>query len=112
MDGALIPQGLGVMTPWYLNLFENALTVQFDHRMLAYVIIIWALVHTVYLTARFGSGVLLLGVLVQIVLGIATLLAKVPIDLGLAHQAMAVLVFSLALWHLSQLVPAPAPDRR
>ena len=36
MDGRLVPSGLGVMQPWYLNLFENALTVQFNHRLVAY----------------------------------------------------------------------------
>ena len=45
MDGQLVPDGLGVMQPWYLNLFENAMTVQFNHRMVAYV-----------LTARSRSG--------------------------------------------------------
>ena len=46
MDGALIPQGLGAMSPWWANLFENALTVQFNHRLLAYVItaaVLWHL---------------------------------------------------------------------
>src|SRR6185295_11225068 len=33
MDGRLVPDGLGAMEPWYLNLFENALTVQFNHRL-------------------------------------------------------------------------------
>jgi cytochrome c oxidase assembly protein subunit 15 len=44
MDGQLIPDGLGIMQPWYLNLFENAMTVQFNHRMVAYVLtaaVIW-----------------------------------------------------------------------
>jgi cytochrome c oxidase assembly protein subunit 15 len=35
MDGALIPDGLGALTPRWENLFENALTVQFNHRLLA-----------------------------------------------------------------------------
>ena len=38
MDGALIPDGLTAMQPWYLNPFENVLTVQFDHRMMAYLV--------------------------------------------------------------------------
>jgi len=119
MDGAFIPQGLGVMTPWHLNLFENALTVQFDHRMLAYILIIWSLIHTVLATKRcgtgsiaLGAGMLVLALLAQAALGIATLLAHVPIGLGLAHQAVAIFVFTLALCHLNQLVPVPAPDRQ
>ena len=119
MDGAFIPQGLGAMSPGYLNLFENALTVQFDHRMLAYLLVVWALVHAVLTGKRFGTGSVTLGagflflsMLIQAVRGIVTLLAKVPVGLGLIHQAMAIFVFSLALLHLSQLVPSPAPGRR
>ena len=44
MDGRLVPQGLGAMSPWWANLFENAMTVQFNHRMLAYVlaaVVLW-----------------------------------------------------------------------
>jgi cytochrome c oxidase assembly protein subunit 15 len=44
--------------------------------------------------------------LAQIVLGIWTLLAQVPLSLGLAHQAGAVAVFGVALWHLHRLRPA------
>src|SRR5262245_64882177 len=36
IDGRLVPEGLGAMEPWYLNLFENALTVQFTHRLVPY----------------------------------------------------------------------------
>ncbi|MFQ5625890.1 MAG: COX15/CtaA family protein [Methyloligellaceae bacterium] len=119
MDGAFIPEGLGAMSPWYLNLFENALTVQFDHRMLAYIIIGWALAHAALAITRFGSGSITLGagmlflaVLLQGMLGIATLLAHAPVGLSLAHQAMAIFVFAIALWHLAQITPALAPDRR
>lgn len=114
MDGSFIPNGLGAMSPGYLNLFENALTVQFDHRMLAYLIAAWALAHIIFTNRNVGTGpitvgagLLFISVVLQVVLGIVTLLAMVPIELGLAHQAMAILVFSVALWHLSQLVPVP-----
>jgi cytochrome c oxidase assembly protein subunit 15 len=119
MDGAFIPQGLGAMSPAYLNLFENALTVQFDHRVLAYILIGWALIHAFQATKHcgtgsqsVGAGLLFVAILAQATLGIATLLAQVPIGLGLAHQGAAIFVFSIALWHLSQLMPAPAPDRQ
>jgi cytochrome c oxidase assembly protein subunit 15 len=110
MDGRLIPQGLGAMSPWWANLFENATMVQFNHRMLAYVLTAVALWHVWSVLARTGdrqvrtSGLALGGaVLAQVVLGIWTLLAHVPLFLGLAHQAGAVTVFGLALWHLHVL---------
>ena len=44
MEGALVPNGLFVSVPWWRNMFENALTVQFNHRLLAYVITLAAVV--------------------------------------------------------------------
>ncbi len=107
------------MTPWYLNLFENALTVQFNHRMVAYALVLWALAHSYMMVSQSKQGpvavsatLLLIATLAQVALGIATLLAQVPISLGLAHQGMAIVVFALALAHLSQLLPTPARDPR
>ncbi|WP_246479341.1 COX15/CtaA family protein [Kaustia mangrovi] len=104
MDGALVPGGLFVMSPWWINLFENAMTVQFDHRVLAYLIAALALVHW-GLSGREGRGAggaaaILLIVLAQAGLGIWTLLAQVPLALGLLHQAGAMVLFAAALWHV------------
>jgi len=119
MDGALVPDGLGAMSPWYLNLFENALTVQFNHRMFAYVIVLLALLHATFSVGsengpkiRATAGLLLLAIWAQAALGIVTLLARVPISLGLAHQGMAIIVFAISLLHLSQLTPAPVRDQQ
>lgn len=109
MDGRLVPGGLAVMEPWYLNLFENALTVQFNHRVAAYVLAIAVLWHAWSLRSR-SATVLVGAVLAQAALGIWTLLAAVPLALGLAHQAGAAAVFGLAVWHLHGLRSAP-PQR-
>jgi cytochrome c oxidase assembly protein subunit 15 len=113
MDGALVPSGLGAMSPWYLNVFENVLTVQFNHRVAAYAVVAVALWHVASVLrstagphVRFSAGVLGLGILAQIALGIWTLLAHVPLSLGLAHQAGAAMVFSLSVWHLHRIVRA------
>lgn len=110
MDGQLIPDGLGVMSPWWTNLFENATTVQFNHRLLAYVMTGAVLWHVSTLLARAhdphvraSALALLAAVLAQVALGIWTLLAQVPVSLGLAHQAGAMIVFAAALWHLHTL---------
>jgi cytochrome c oxidase assembly protein subunit 15 len=110
MDGALVPQGLGAAEPWWLNLFENALTVQFNHRLLAYAMTAAVLWH-LWALHRSGSddrvrksGLILAGaVLAQATLGIWTLLANVPIPLALLHQAGAVALFGVALWHWQRL---------
>ncbi|MDH3580504.1 MAG: COX15/CtaA family protein [Hyphomicrobiales bacterium] len=113
MDGALVPGGLGAMAPWYANLFENALTVQFNHRVAAYAVLVWTLLHTWRVIMRAGegpfavsAGVMTLAVLLQVGLGIWTLLAQVPVGLALLHQGGAVLVLAIALIHLHQLARA------
>ena len=107
MDGQLIPDGLGVMQPWYLNLFENAMTVQFNHRMVAYVLTAAVIWHAWSLREEAAGAtsakVLAAAVVAQAALGIWTLLAQVPLALGLAHQAGAAAVFGVAVWHLHVL---------
>ncbi len=107
MDGAFVPEGLMIMEPAWKNLFENAMTVQFNHRMVAYVVVIATAIH-VFRTLRedrggtfaLSAGLLGLAVLVQVALGIWTLLAQVPIELGLLHQGGAVVLLAFAIWHL------------
>jgi cytochrome c oxidase assembly protein subunit 15 len=108
MDGRWVPQGLLVADPWWINLFENAMTVQFDHRIVAYAVLALAIVQAVRVLRGGGPGgtsgmLLLAAVVAQIALGVWTLLARVPIELGLAHQAGAVVVFAMALWHAHDL---------
>jgi len=107
MDGQMVPSGLGIMQPWYLNLFENAMTVQFNHRVMAYVVTLavawqaWSVLRTSGDARVRGTAVALaVGTLLQVVLGIWTLLAQVPLPLGLAHQAGAAALFAVAIWHL------------
>ncbi len=110
IDGALVPDAARLFfdTPRWRNFFENILTVQFDHRMLAYAIFIIALVHAIDVGrtvkdcgVRTGAFVLLGAVVLQIVLGIATLLWVVPLSLALLHQAMAMLVLTAASVHVA-----------
>lgn len=104
MDGSFIPDGLLIVEPWWHNFTENAMTVQFQHRMLAYAVFVLALVTSVMLKQRAPTALrhgLLTAVLAQVGLGIATLLAHVPVALGTLHQAGAVVVLgvAVALWH-------------
>ena len=113
MDGKLIPEGLTAMKPIWHNLFENALTVQFNHRILAYAIFIIATWHAF---KTFSVSAMLLAYLVftQACLGILTLLMSVPIGMALAHQATAMLVLAAAVWNLhkkTMLMPSPAQDQ-
>ena len=105
MNGAVVPPEIFMIEPWWKNFFWNMATVQFDHRLLAWVLAFaapalwWKLRVTDGLPSRARTGGLLLVVLVavQIALGIATLLLGVPLALAAAHQAGAVLVFAAIL---------------
>lgn len=112
IDGSFIPSAarLWFETPWWRNLFDNALTVQFEHRMTAYALLALAAWHAFdAVRSRAGSAViggawsLLAALMLQAVLGIFTLLNQVPIDLALAHQAVAIVVLTLAVLQAERL---------
>ncbi len=99
MDGHFIPDGLLAMEPGWRNFFENALTVQFDHRMLAYTIFAIALWHGLRVFSM-SSLLLLYAVFAQACLGIFTLITHVPLGFALIHQLGAMVVLITALWNL------------
>ena len=112
IDGALIPAGdrLWFEAPWWRNLFENTLTVQFEHRMTAYALFALAVFHACDAVrsragaAAIGGAVwLLAAVTLQALLGILTLLNQVPITLALSHQAVAIVVLTLAITQAERL---------
>ena len=117
IDGGLIPDTsqLFLAKPLWRNFFENALTVQFDHRMLAYAIWLgaaWHAIDTLRTTRRGaawrGALTLFVAVTLQAVLGIATLLWVVPLPLALSHQATAIAVLTVAVVHAGQMTWRPA----
>jgi cytochrome c oxidase assembly protein subunit 15 len=99
MDGQWIPKGLLVMDPAWRNFFENAMTVQFDHRLAAYTVAISVALYAWRVRSR-AAIALVHAVLLQVGLGIWTLLTQVPLGLAAAHQAGAMLVFAAAVWTL------------
>jgi cytochrome c oxidase assembly protein subunit 15 len=115
IDGAIIPaaERLWFEAPWWRNLFENTLTVQFNHRILAYALWVVALWHVLDArrTPAFRSA-LTLAILItlQAILGIVTLVLVAPLDLSLAHQGMAVIVLTAAVLHAESLSPRKVPS--
>ncbi|MGB3415927.1 MAG: COX15/CtaA family protein [Mesorhizobium sp.] len=119
MDGRLIPGDLFIIEPFWRNLFENPKTVQFIHRIGAYVVFLVALWQMI-LTFRREPGttharrsvVLFALVTAQAAIGIATLLMHVPMDVALTHQAFALVVLGFAAAHWRGTKGAyPLPDR-
>lgn len=91
MDGTWVPQGAHDMSPWWVNMVDNPVAVQFLHRWWAVVAAVFALVIVTRLYragAKNIAGALEGVVLAQFILGVFTLLHSVPIALGILHQAV------------------------
>ncbi len=115
MDGGFVPHDLFELTPWTMNFVENAATVQFVHRLLAYLLVALALWQAVRLMRRaddervvISSLIAVVALLAQAALGIWTLLAagaaaEIPIGLGLLHQGGAAVVLVILIWHVHRI---------
>lgn len=116
MAGHVVPPGYGQLTPFWRNLFENHAAVQFDHRVLA-LTTFFAVVAT-WATLRRSSpprlarrlDFALAAAMLQLALGISTLLLHVPVALGVAHQggAALLLVTVILAWHADGLAAEAA----
>jgi cytochrome c oxidase assembly protein subunit 15 len=117
IDGSLVPEAsrLFFNGPLWRNLFENTLTVQFDHRMTAYALELVVLLHAADVARTVRGGAVLTTALVlasavtlQAALGIATLIHQAPLALALLHQAMAMVVLTIAVVHAERFERRPA----
>ncbi len=105
MNGRLLPEEFLATSPAWLDPFESPATAQFVHRWLAVglliaVLAVWAAARRSPLPAgpRRAIGLMAAMAVLQVALGIATLLLVVPVPLAAAHQAGAVILLSLILW--------------
>lgn len=115
MGDSLIAPGVYAMQPWYQAMLEDAITVQFNHRLLA--LTTFFLIIAVYLyqlrlslpsrTKMLFNFVLIASIL-QVSLGISTLLLRVPVAIAASHQAVALVLLTtliLLLHHLKNIKP-------
>lgn len=103
MDGHFVPPDFLAMDPWWLNFFSNLGTIQFDHRMIAYCLLVlipllWSQVRQRAPHATGAANAMLLMLVVQVCLGIATLLNHVPVPLAALHQAGAMILFAKLIY--------------
>ncbi len=107
MDGRLVPKGMWIMEPWYSNIVENVTTVQFIHRLSA--LVLAALIISLWVRVQYYNyapmlkkavNFLITMLIIQVTLGIMTLLAHVPVALASLHQAGAVVLLVLSLYCL------------
>ncbi|MGB7334314.1 MAG: COX15/CtaA family protein [Salaquimonas sp.] len=116
MDGALIPDGLHILQPLWLNWFENPKSVQFNHRLSGY--LLFAVIVLQWLLARSSTAefphkarttLILFVTLAQVIVGVTTLMLQVPLYWALAHQAVAVVLLATVIAHWRGLVGPYAP---
>ena len=105
-----IPPEITAMTPVWKNIFENAVTVQFDHRLLA--LLTFALIVLYWWRSRNASfsrraniarNAFLHSSILQVALGISAVLMAVPVLIGAAHQAVALLLLSSGVFLVHSL---------
>ncbi|GLQ19124.1 COX15/CtaA family protein [Algimonas porphyrae] len=106
MDGDVVPSGYWIQSPFWRNIFENPAAIQFNHRMLAYIILVlfFAVLFRYRRSRVMRLPLFMLGLCLiwQVGLGIWTLLAVAPLNLALLHQFSSIIVFIVAVWMLSR----------
>ena len=93
MSGYWIPPGLFELSPWWINFFENGTTIQFVHRWLAKLLALGVLALLIRARRSETYAAAAMAV-VQVGLGIATILTGVDLAFASLHQAGAVLLLT------------------
>ncbi|MDE1987941.1 MAG: COX15/CtaA family protein [Alphaproteobacteria bacterium] len=105
MDGRVFPEHPFFYAPWWYNFVHNAGLAQFDHRLGAYLVTAAAIAlwwRSRALSSLTGNALLAITV-IQVALGITTLLLQAPIALSAIHQVTAALLFCTAVWHAFEI---------
>ena len=111
MDGGFVPEAYFGEPARFADLFERIAAVQFNHRLGAYLLFAlagafaWRCYRAGPAYRRYGAS-MFGAVTVQALIGIWTLVAVVPLPLGLLHQAGALGVLTVAVWSVYALSPA------
>ncbi len=105
MGPNFIPDGLYATDPAWLAAFEDVTTIQFNHRLFAYLLAVLLTGFAVVTLRRetqprirWAALAVVAALLLQLVLGISTLLLHVPVPLAAAHQGGAVLLLSAVIF--------------
>ena len=110
MAGKLVPDGLYTLQPFWLNWFENITTIQFNHRLIAYSLLIivplfaFNLIKNNFSSSCSTAAKLFIGMLfIQISLGISTLVFHMPVPVAVSHQGGAIVLLSIAIFITREL---------
>jgi len=112
MDGQFIPKGMYTLQPFWSNWFENITTIQFNHRMFAYLLVLIVPLFCFAVRrlggtnrSRLAAHLLLAMLVIQVTLGVATILLKVPVVIAASHQGGAVLLLSIIIFITREIRP-------
>lgn len=103
MAGGLLPPDMWHLDPAWRNLFENDGTVQFMHRLAAYLLLLAGLFvwtrarRSAHTATRRAFDWALVAIFGQAVIGIGTVMYSAPVALALIHQLGAVLAWVVIL---------------
>jgi len=109
MNGRWLAEDIWHMTPGWINPLENPATVQFNHRIGGYLAAIlvlllwWRGLKSGFEAARVALHITLVLLIIQFLLGVLTLILVVPLSLGIAHQAVALLLFAACIYTAHKL---------
>ena len=110
MGDVFMPLDIWELNPKFINFFENPITVQFEHRILGIItftliLLIWfyAKIKNLPLSVIRKVNILLLVVLIQVSLGIATLMSYVETSIALIHQSGALVLYTVSIWIFKSL---------
>ena len=110
MGDTFIPFDIWNLSPRFINFLENPVTVQFNHRILGITtfiltIVLWSYtrIHNLPLSIKKKVNILLLIVIIQFSLGVATLISYVPTHIAITHQLGALIFYSISIWTLKSL---------
>ncbi len=103
MNGAFLPSESFDLEPMWANFFENAALVQFNHRLLGYLVFAltiatwWKSRRSPVISTKKAFRMMVSVVVLQMVLGIVTVLYSAPWHVAIIHQIGAILVFTTVL---------------
>ncbi|MDG7056524.1 MAG: COX15/CtaA family protein [Wolbachia endosymbiont of Meromenopon meropis] len=103
MDQYIFPKDLFFLHSKFLNVFENRALIQFIHRILAFLILILTTILTIKNSDIKPVYSMQFCALIQVILGVITLLLQIPITIAIAHQMFSFVLFGSGLYLLCYL---------
>ena len=103
MGGQILPPNMWMVEPIWKNFFENPGLVQFVHRisgylLMAFGIVVWLRARgSAHTATRFAFNMVLAVLLLQMMVGIITVITAAPVQIAIVHQLIAVLLWAVIL---------------